>query len=79
VIADRGKTETMMWVMERPDGGRGFGFTGGHTHTNWGDPNQRKIVLNALLWIAKVEVPPDGVKDSITEADLAKNLDDKKK
>jgi len=77
IVADSGKAETMMWVYERPDGGRSFGFTGGHTHTNWGDPNQRKIMLNALLWIAKVEVPAQGVQDKITEADLAMNLDEK--
>jgi type 1 glutamine amidotransferase len=79
IVADSGKAETMMWVYERPDGGRGFGFTGGHTHTNWGDPNQRKVVLNALLWIAKVEVPARGVEDRIADADLTQNLDDKKK
>jgi hypothetical protein len=67
----------MMWVFERPGGSRGMGFTGGHTHTNWGDANQRKIMLNALLWLAKVEVPAKGVEDKITEADLAMNLDEK--
>jgi type 1 glutamine amidotransferase len=77
IIADSGKVESMMWVYERPDGGRSFGFTGGHTHTNWGDVNQRKVVLNALLWIAKVDVPARGVEDKITEADLAVNLDPK--
>jgi hypothetical protein len=79
IIADSGKVETMMWVYERPDGGRSFGFTGGHTHTNWGDVNQRKVVLNALLWIAKMDVPAGGVQDSITPADLTANLDDKRK
>jgi type 1 glutamine amidotransferase len=77
IIAASGRAETMMWVFERPDGGRGFGFTGGHTHANWGDPNERKIVLNALLWLAKVEVPPGGVQDHITAADLTQNLDAK--
>ena len=77
IIADSGKVESMMWVYERPDGGRSFGFTGGHTHTNWGDVNQRKVLLNALLWIAKVEVPARGVEDKITEADLTVNLDPK--
>jgi type 1 glutamine amidotransferase len=77
IIAASGREETMMWVFERPDGGRGFGFTGGHTHANWGDPNERKIVLNALLWLAKVDVPPGGVQDHITAADLTQNLDDK--
>ena len=47
-----------------------MGFTGGHTHANWGDPNQRKVLLNALLWLAKVDVPARGVADKITEADL---------
>jgi hypothetical protein len=79
IIADSGKVETMMWVYERPDGGRSFGFTGGHTHTNWGDVNQRKVVLNALLWIAKVDVPRNGVEDKITAEDLTTNLDDKRR
>ena len=77
IVAASGKQETMMWAYERPDGGRSFGFTGGHTHANWGDANQRKVMLNALLWIAKVDVPKDGVKDNITADDLTKNLDDK--
>ncbi len=77
IIADSGKVETMMWVYERPDGGRSFGFTGGHTHAIWGDVNQRKVMLNALLWIAKVDVPAKGVEDKITEADLTLNLDPK--
>ena len=77
IIAAKGREETMMWVFERPDGGRTFSFTGGHTHTNWGDVNQRRIVLNALLWIAKVDVPKQGVEDSITPEDLTKNLDEK--
>jgi hypothetical protein len=79
IVADSGRAETMMWVAERPDGGRGFGFTGGHTHAHWGDPNQRRIVLNALLWIARVEVPAGGVRDSITAEDLTRNLDKKDK
>jgi hypothetical protein len=77
IVADSGRAETMMWAIEHPNGGRGFGFTGGHTHAHWGDVNQRKIMLNALLWIAKVEVPAGGVTDAITAADLTVNLDDK--
>ena len=34
-------------------------------------------MLNALLWLAKIDVPKNGVTDSITEADLAMNLDEK--
>jgi hypothetical protein len=77
VIAESGRQETMMWAYERPDGGRSVGFTGGHTHRNWGDVNQRRLMLNALLWISKIDVPPGGVVDQITDADLDRNLDPK--
>jgi type 1 glutamine amidotransferase len=79
IVAASGRAETMMWVYERPDGGRSFAFTGGHTHAHWGDPNQRKILLNALLWIAKMDVPARGVEDHITAADLTTNLDPKER
>jgi Trehalose utilisation len=79
IVDAAGRAEAMMWAFERPDGGRGFGFTGGHTHANWGDANQRKVVLNALLWIAKAEVPENGVESSVTPEQLAANLDPKKK
>jgi hypothetical protein len=79
VVAASGRNEAMMWSVERADGGRGFGFTGGHRHRNWGNDSQRKIVLNALVWLCKLEVPSDGVKSAVTAEDLAANLDPKKK
>jgi len=77
IQAAKGRDETMMWAVERADGGRGFGFTGGHFHANWGNDQQRKVVLNAFLWLAKAEVPVKGVESKITGADLAANLDPK--
>ncbi len=73
----RGEPQIVAWAFERPDGGRGFGFTGGHFHRNWGNDNFRKLVLNAILWTAKVEVPANGVECTVTEADLQRNLDRK--
>ena len=67
----------VMWVCERDGGGRGFGITGGHVHNNWGNENFRKVVLNSILWIAKVKVPKNGVESQITAEDLEKNLDPK--
>ena len=72
-----GEAEHMAWAYQRPNGGRGFGFTGAHFHKNWGNDDFRKLVLNALLWTAKAEVPKDGVLSTITAEDLAKNLDEK--
>ena len=65
------------WAAERPDGGRGFGFTGGHYHKGWGNNDQRKLMLNAILWTAKAEVPANGVESVVTPEDLEKNLDPK--
>jgi len=31
-------------------------------------------MLNAILWVAKVEVPPEGVDSSVSAADLKQNL-----
>jgi len=75
----KGNPEHMMWAVERTDGGRGVGFTGGHVHDNWGNPDFRKVVLNALLWMCKAEVPDGGVKSEVTQDDLKANLDPKKK
>jgi type 1 glutamine amidotransferase len=41
------------WAIERPKGGRGFGYTGGHFLKNFEDPNVQRLLLNAILWTAK--------------------------
>jgi type 1 glutamine amidotransferase len=74
-----GRSEIVGWAFERPDGGRSFGFTGGHRHKNWGDENFRRLVVNAILWSAGLEVPKDGAKCQLDPADLNRNLDDKRK
>ncbi len=79
IVAASGQDEVMMWCVERPDGGRGFGWTGGHYHKNWGDENYRKVILNALVWLCKLEVPANGVPSTVTEEDLKQNLDPKGK
>jgi type 1 glutamine amidotransferase len=72
----RGDAQTVAWAYERTDGkGRGFGFTGGHFHKNWGNENFRRVALNAILWIARADVPATGVVSTITAADLEANLD----
>ena len=72
-----GEPEHVMWAMERADGNRGFGFTGAHFHKNWGNDEFRKVVLNAILWIAKADVPASGVRSTVTAEDLKQNLDPK--
>ena len=76
---NKGREEIVAWALERDKGGRSFGFTGGHTHKNWGDPNFRTLVLNAILWTAKGDVPAGGVQCDVSATDLTKGLDPKGK
>lgn len=46
--------ETVAWAVQRKDGGRGFAYTGGHFHANWQNENLRRMVLNAIVWTAKI-------------------------
>lgn len=79
IQAAKGRPETMMWAVERPDGGRGFGFTGGHFHLNWQNDDQRRLILNAIVWLAKLEVPKGGINSApVTDAEAMQNLDEKK-
>ncbi len=71
-----GKPQTLMWGFERPGGGRGVGFTGGHYHRNFAIDGFRTAVLNALAWVAKLEVPEGGVPSlPVSEEQLNENLD----
>lgn len=80
IIAASGRQETLMWAVERPDGGRGVGFTGGHWHRNWAYDSQRRLVLNAMLWVAGARVPEGGVESAaVSEKELNQNLDPKRK
>ena len=54
-----GAPQHVAWAFERENGGRGFGFTSGHNHLNWGDDDFRKTVLNAIVWVAKAKVRKD--------------------
>ena len=62
IVEASGRSETLMWAVERKDGGRGVGFTGGHFHWNWGHPGQMRLALNAIVWISGLDVPKEGVK-----------------
>ncbi len=73
----RGEPQHVAWACERPGGGRGFGLTGAHYHKNWGNDNFRKVVLNAILWTAKMDVPREGVASTVTVEQLEQNLDPK--
>jgi len=75
----RQELQHVAWAYEREEGGRGFGFTGAHYHWSWGNDNFRKVVLNAIVWLAHDEVPANGVSSSApTQDQLEANQDDPK-
>lgn len=61
VRARKGMPEHVGWIYERPGGGRGMGFTGGHWHWNWACDSFRTFVLNSIVWTAGLDVPAGGV------------------
>ena len=80
-VLERKEPQQVMWVYDRPQesgGGRAFGFTGGHFHKNWQQDDNRRLVLNAIAWISKLEIPDQGVSsETPSDAAMAENLDEK--
>lgn len=53
---------TLAWACERATGGgRSFGFTGCHYVEGLNIPAVRQLVVNAIAWTAKIEVPKSGI------------------
>jgi type 1 glutamine amidotransferase len=75
-VLERKEPQTVAWARTRKDAGRGFGFTGGHDHWNWGNRDFRTLVLNAIVWTAHGTVPADGVPSrDLSVEDLQANQD----
>ncbi|MEE9368066.1 MAG: ankyrin repeat domain-containing protein [Pontiella sp.] len=60
VPPEEDKAHTLAWTF----GDNAFGFTGGHFLNSWAQPDYRKLVLNAIIWSAGLEVPDDGVESA---------------
>jgi hypothetical protein len=73
---EAGKAQVMAWAYNRPDGGRGFGFTGLHKHDNLGNDSMRTLLLNAVAWVARLPVPEGGVSSQpLSRDDLEQLID----
>jgi hypothetical protein len=59
--------ETVGWVIERPDGGRGAGLVMPHFFRNWGNDDLRTLILNLIVWTTKHDIPKDGVRVKLPE------------
>jgi type 1 glutamine amidotransferase len=59
------------WAFERPGGGRSFGTTLGHYYRNFQREPFRRMVVNSILWTAKVDVPELGARVDLPVKQLA--------
>lgn len=77
-VLERQEPQHVAWAYTREDGGRGFGFTGGHFHWNWGNNDFRRLMLNAIAWSAKLDIPAGGIdSEELTIEHLMANQDEK--
>ena len=74
-----GQPQVMAWAYDRPDGGRGFGYTGMHSHSNLGNDSVRTLLTNAVAWVAKLPVPEGGVQTKTLTRDELETLIDEGK
>ena len=72
-----GPENIVCWTYDRPDGGRSFSLTGAHNHKTWALPGLRRLVVNGILWSAKVEIPKTGAPVELDPADLMTHLERK--
>lgn len=66
-----GKDVIVGWAFERPDGGRSFATTLGHPYRNFQNEAFRRMLVNAALWTAKLDVPQSGADVNVGEDVLA--------
>jgi len=62
-----GKEVIVGWVYERPDGGRSFATTLGHPYRNFQREPFRRMIVNGILWAAKLEVPAEGAPINVAD------------
>ena len=59
--------EAVAWAVSRPDGGRGVGIVMPHFYKNWENEDLRRLILNGIVWSAKLEVPKEGVQTKLPD------------
>lgn len=68
LVIDEPTVSTIAWAFERDNGGRSFGFSGGHYLVALDEPALRRMLLNAIFWTARIDVPKDGVRSGLPDA-----------
>jgi type 1 glutamine amidotransferase len=59
--------EAVAWAVSREDGGRGVGIVMPHFFKNWQNDDLRMLIMNGIVWSAKLEVPAEGVRTKLPD------------
>src|SRR5262249_28565865 len=74
-----GEKQVMALGYRRPHGARGLRFTALAQQRHLADDSFRTLLLNAVAWVSKLDVPPEGVPSkTLSRDDLEKLIDDGK-
>lgn len=69
---EKPEKQVVAWCCQRADGGRAFACTGPHYRASFQNGALRTLVLNAILWTAGLEVPPQECASHVSPAELAR-------
>ena len=58
------KDQIAVWAFKREHGARSISATFGHYDASWTNDDYRKMILNAVVWTARIKVPHDGVQST---------------
>jgi type 1 glutamine amidotransferase len=61
------RREIVAWCIERADGGRGMGVVMPHYLRNWRLEDLRRLILNGIVWTARLDVPAQGVQTTLPD------------
>jgi type 1 glutamine amidotransferase len=64
------RKHTVVWALQRNDGGRSVGIAPPHYYRNWLIDDLRTMVLNSIVWSAKIDVPAEGVRSELRELSM---------
>jgi type 1 glutamine amidotransferase len=59
--------EAVAWAVSREDGGRGVGIVMPHFFKNWQNDDLRMLIMNGIVWSAKLYVPAEGVRTKLPD------------
>lgn len=59
------RKHVVVWAFQRRDGGRSVGIAPPHYYHNWRIDDLRTMVLNSIVWSAKLDLPSEGVRSDL--------------